>query len=126
MIKYSYDKEIGIVRLFVSDEINISEIVNYYLKLSEDNSLPKKLKTIIDCKSTKINADLPYIEIEKTRYAVEKAAMKFDSIYEAILVDSPHETAIATLFRITNNDINNYSFSIFHTEKAAMQWLHTL
>jgi hypothetical protein len=121
MRKYSYNKELDILVLRVSEVIPINEIIDHYLELSKDVALPRKLRVLIDCRGTRLNVDTD--EIDLTHDAVKEASNKYEYIKEAILIDKPFETVIANLFQHYNEDIENYKFSIFSTEEVALRWL---
>lgn len=123
MIKYTFNQQLEIVELVALDEVTVDQIIEYYLSISKDNSLPRNLKTLIDCSNGKLQIDLNKNEIEKARFALNKAIDVFDSIREAVVVVKPYETVVATLFRDFNHDIKNLSFKIFCTQKASLKWL---
>ena len=51
-----------------------------------------------------------------------KSIKKYKTIKEAIVVDSPNETAITILYE-EYIDFKNYKHNIFSTKKAAINWL---
>lgn len=123
MIKYTFNQQLEIVELVAQDIVTVDQIIEYYLSISKDKSLPRDLKTLIDCTNGKLQIDLNKYEIEKARFALNKAINVFDSICEAVIVVEPYETVVATLFREFNHDIKNLRFEIFCTEKASLKWL---
>lgn len=123
MIKYTFNQQLQIVELVAQDIVTVDQIIEYYLSISKDKSLPRDLKTLIDCTNGKLQIDLNKYEIEKARFALNKAMNVFDSICEAVIVVEPYETVVATLFREFNHDIKNLHFEIFCTEKASLKWL---
>lgn len=63
--------------------------------------------------------------IEDFSFLVEmskKYAKPDTKFYEAILIDSPKEVAISTLFKMENKK-ENHKVKIFSTEVAALNWL---
>jgi len=58
------------------------------------------------------------IELSEVQDAVEN----YDSINEAIFVQKPYATVIATMFEEQTTFVN-YFFRIFYTKEAALDWL---
>lgn len=121
MRHYSYNKKSKILETVTFGVLNIEDIINHYEQITNDDSLPKNLMVLIDCRGTKF--DIKVDEISLTKDVVKKALLKFKLIKEAILVDKPFQTVIATLFENYNSDVESYSFRIFSTENAARYWL---
>lgn len=121
MYEIEYDQENEILEVKIIKEIGTDGIIEYYTELSDNDNLPKEIKTLIDCRGAKFN--LMPSEIQLPMYALENALKKFDRITEAILVDQPYETVIATLFQEFISERNNYEFMVFCTEEAAREWL---
>ena len=111
------------MELVALDVVTVDEIIEYYISISKDNSLPRNLKTLLDCTKAKLQIDLKQNEIEKARFALQKAINVFDRISEAAIVVEPYETVVTILFREFNHDIKNYSFEVFCTHKASLKWL---
>jgi len=123
MIKYTFNKQINIIELIAQDIITIDQIISYYLSISKDKSLPRNLKTLVDCTNGKLQIDLNKKEIEQASLALNTAIEVFDSIQEAVVVDKPYNTVVTTLFRDFNCDIKNFDIKIFCTQKASLEWL---
>jgi hypothetical protein len=123
MIKHSFNKQLEIMELVALDVVTVDQIIEYYINISKDNSLPRDLKTRIDCTKANLQIDFKKNEIEKARFALQKAINVFDSIHEAAIVIEPYETAVTMLFREFNHDIKNYCFEVFCTQKASLKWL---
>ncbi len=121
MRNYSYNEKSKILELRTIGVIKIDDIISHYAELNDDGSLPRNLKVLIDCRGTQL--DIKVNEISLTKDSVKKVLLKFKSIKEAILVDKPFETVVATLFKDYNSDLESYSFRIFCTENAAKNWL---
>ena len=121
MRKYSYNKKLDILVLSASEVILINEIIDHYLELSKNVSLPRNLRVLLDCRGARLNVDTD--EIGLTHDAVKEALNKYEYIREAILIDKPYETVLANLFKHYNEDFENYTFNIFSTEEAALRWL---
>jgi len=123
MIKHSFNKQLEILELVALDVVTVDQIIEYYISISKDDSLPRDLKTLIDCTKAKLQIDLKKNEIEKARVALQKAINVFDNMREAAIVVEPYETAVSMLFCEFSHDIKNYSFEVFCTHKASLKWL---
>lgn len=118
---YLYNEMLRILETETQGIIIIDDIISHYTKIMDDSTLPRNLKVLIDCRGTQF--DIEVGEISLTKDVVKKALLKYNSIKEAILVDEPYETVVATLFKQYNLSLESHSFSIFCTERAARNWL---
>ena len=123
MLNYTINKQLKNLEIVAVNTVTVDQIIEHYLSISRDTSLPRNLHTLIDCTNGKLQINLKNNENEKARIALNKAMNAFDSIREAVIVDKPHETFVATLFREFNHDIKNHGFEIFCTPEAALKWL---
>ena len=121
MRDYYYNEKLDILETRTLGILRITDIIHHYDKLINIVNLPNCLKVLIDCRGSKL--DVKIDEISSTNDAVKKALSKFENIQEAILVDQPYETVVATLFENYNADIIEYRFKVFCTEEAAKHWL---
>jgi len=108
----------------VPETVKIEYIVNHYIKIHTDDSLPKNLKVLIDARGTQFKLNVE--DLNHARKELVQALGKYTSIREAILVDKPHATAIAILFSDSYSDITSYSFRVFSTEIEALRWLQNI
>ncbi len=121
MNTYHFNKELNIYETKYTGLLTILNIIDHYNRIAKNNKLPKILNTIIDCREAQF--DIKTNEINYTKEAVKSALNKYEKIKEAIIIDKPYETAIATLFKNYNAYLKSYSFKIFSTEEAAINWL---
>lgn len=121
MKKYSYNEQSKILETGTTGTIKIDDIFSHYAKIYDDGSLPRNLKVLIDCRDTHL--DVKANEISLTKDIAKKTLLKFKSINEAIIVDKPNETVVATIFEHYNSDLESYRFEIFSTENGARNWL---
>lgn len=121
MKRDTYDEKRMMLKTEYQGVMKIDDIIRHYVKILDDNSLPRDLKVLIDCSSAQFDVNVD--EIGLATEVVKKALLKYNSIREAILVDKPHETVIATLFEKYNSALESYSFSVFSTETSARNWL---
>lgn len=121
MINYRFNTETDILEARAEEAITINDIIAHYRELSDNHSYPFSLKVLIDCRGT--NFEVNHGDIEQTHDAVKEAITKYTHIREAIVVDQPHSTVVASLFQSSYYDLKKYSFMIFSTVDAAMSWL---
>lgn len=117
---YSFNEKFNILETRLDGNLNIEDIVDHYDRIFKDDSLPKKLKVLVDCRNSTFDIDVD--EIDLSFVTLKKALNKYDFIQEAIIVNEPFKTVIVTLFRESAN-FKNYDFRIFSTENAARRWL---
>jgi hypothetical protein len=121
MSSYSFNEKSGILETKYTGVLKIEDIIGHYTRINDDDSLPRDLRVVIDCRGTKF--DLKAQEIVLSYDAVRKALINYNYIKEAILVDKPHETVVAMMFEKDHSDFDSYSFRVFSTDKAARDWL---
>jgi hypothetical protein len=107
-------------RALFTDVLHKKGIIEYYNYLRDEQSLPRKLKILIDTSGCVFTANAS--DIRELNEAMKEAVKKFEFLEEAIIVTKPYETVIATLFSEANRE-PNYIFRIFSTEAAADNWL---
>jgi len=118
---YSFNEEDGILELKTEGLMKVKDIISHYVHITSDDSLPEKMKVLIDSRGTRM--DLRVEDIALTNEAVKQAMRKFRFLKEAIIVDKPYETVIATMFERFYSKMDNYLFRVFSTENAARNWL---
>ncbi len=121
MSSYSFNEKSGILETKYTGVLKIEGIIFHYTRINNDDSLPRDLKVLIDCRG--VQMDLKVDEISLSYDAVRKALLSYNYIKEAILVDKPPETVVAMMFEKDHSDFDSYSFRVFSTEKAARNWL---
>lgn len=121
MFDYDYNSQYNILKAKANKVLTISGIRNHYKFLEENRNLPKVLKVLIDCRTTKM--DVNPEEIKGLSNQLEITTTRFESLREAILVKKPFETAIAQIFEMNYNTFKNFEFNVFSTEKAALSQL---
>ena len=120
MIEYLYDNKLEILKTNSKGILRIDDIVSHYYTIAKNNILTENLKILIDCRETKF--DVEPDEIILINDAVKKALNKYAYIKEAILIEQPYETVLATIFE-KGIKLDHYNFKIFSTENAALSWL---
>jgi hypothetical protein len=118
---YSYDEDADILILSTDGVMKVQDIISHYEHITSDDALPRKLSVLIDSRGTQM--DLKIADIEFTHEAVKKALNTYSFLKEAIIVDKPYETVIATMFERFYSKMESYLFRVFSTEEAARTWL---
>jgi len=115
------NKSYGILEVKMRGVVNIEDVLNHYVSIAGDKSLPDKIKVLVDLKETRLNINPD--ELDNYTESMEKALSRFVHIKEAIVVEKPRETAIAMLLGKELSGSKNYFIEIFSTERAAANWL---
>jgi hypothetical protein len=123
MRTYSYNQELRFLETRALGSINIDDIKDHYEKIASDDSLPRKLRVLIDCMN--VNMDIDNKEIGLTINSLIAVTRKYKIYKEAILVTKPYTTMIAMLFGHMSQNIENYYFKVFSTEEEAINWLRS-
>ncbi len=120
MITYEFNTKLGILETTLTDKIGIDEIVQYYNQLKGNNDLPRNLKNLIDSN----NAQYTFQDKDLTKIAdvIKELLEQHTFLKEAIVQNSPYETAMAMLYERMVY-YNNFQFNLFSTREAAIEWL---
>jgi len=121
MIDFSYNEELGVLRTKTGGDLSIDEILGHYQEIRQNNTYPRDLKVIIDCRSTRLAVKLD--DVTRIIEAAKNTIPKYRRLREAILISAPYETVVATLFE-QNARFKNYNFRLFNSENAALRWLN--
>lgn len=120
-MKYLFNSDPQYLNVVVDEIIKIEDVQNHYDLLALSHFPQKDLKVLINCKNSRFRIQRD--EIQTVDLAFKKALMRYNSIQEAIIVDKPYKTVIASLFEQYFPDHIKYLFKIFCTEEAALDWL---
>ena len=123
MIIISYNDELGVLQTKTGGDLSIDEILRHYEEIRQNNTYPRDLKVIIDCRSTRLAVKLD--DVSRIIEAAKNAIPKYTRLREAILITAPYETVVATLFE-QNARFKNYNFRLFNSENAALRWLNAV
>lgn len=123
MISISYNEELGVLQTRTGGELSVDEILGHYDEIRQNDSYPRDLKVMIDCRSTRLAVKLD--DVSRIVEAARSTLPKYDKIREAILITAPYETVVATLFE-QNARFDNYHFRLFNSEEAALRWLNAV
>ena len=123
MITFSYNDELGVLRTITGGNLSIDEILGHYEEIRQNDTYPRDLKVIIDCRSTRLAVKLD--DVSRIVEAAKTTIPKYKRLREAILITAPYETVVATLFE-QNARFKNYHSRLFYSENAALQWLNAV
>jgi hypothetical protein len=121
MINFSYDDELDVLQTKTGGDLSIEEILGHYDEIRENDSYPRDLKVIIDCRSTRLVVKLD--DVSRIVEVAKNTILKYHRLREAILITKPYETVVATLFE-QNARFKNYHFRLFNSENSALGWLN--
>jgi hypothetical protein len=123
MITIAYNDELGVLLTKTGGELSIDEILGHYDEIRQNDTYPRDLKVMIDCRSTRLVVKLD--DVTRIVEAARTTIPKYTRLREAILITAPYETVVATLFE-QNARFENYHFRLFNSENAALQWLNAM
>jgi hypothetical protein len=123
MITTTYNDELNVLQTKTGGELSVAEILGHYDEIRQNESYPRDLKVLIDCRSTRLAVKLD--DVTQIIEAARATIPKYERLREAILVTAPYETVVATLFE-QNARFKNYHFRLFNSKNAALQWLHAV
>jgi len=122
MFNYTYNTKSNILEGKAQAIIKLEDVQEHYSLINQADNLPRRLHVLIDCRNTIFQISPE--EIAQAATKLDEAIRNFEYIAEAILIEQPYETVIATLFR--NNIENfNYRMEIFYSKESALKWLQT-
>ena len=123
MIDISYNDEMGVLYTKTGGDLSIEEILGHYNEIRQNDTYPRDLKVMIDCRSTRLAVRLD--DVTRIVEAAKNTISKYKRLREAILITAPYETVVATLFE-QNARFKNYNFRLFNSENAALRWLNAV
>jgi hypothetical protein len=123
MITITYNDELNVLQTKTGGELSVEEILRHYDEIRQNDSYPRDLKVLIDCRSTRLAVKLD--DVTQIIEAARATIPKYERLREAILITAPYETVVATLFE-QNARFKNYHFRLFNSRNAALQWLHAV
>lgn len=104
------------------EQINIDDIHNHYTHILKDESLSARLRVLIDTRGADFFEGTEQ-QLNDLRGRIENLMERYEYIQEAIIVEEPYSTAIASLYEYHTSGISGYSFEIFSTDEGAKNWL---
>ncbi len=122
MITYAFNKETGFLETTFEGEVSIKDIAEYIIMLSEDKTLPKKLKIFTDATKGKFSKGVVPKDLPKLVEANKVSLAQRDYIYDAFVLTGTLEMALGMLYK-TISKTKKYKFNVFSTKEAAIKWL---
>lgn len=120
-IEINFDEKQSILRITSEGTISADMIVKLYEKILNNKKYPRNLKLLINTPVS--NFQLKPKQMEDIVNAAKKAYKAYDSIKEALVVDGPYNTMIATLYS-ERNTLPNFEVKIFSSKTVALNWLN--
>jgi len=121
MIQSEYNRKEHILYIDRKDEIEIQDL---FALVQDTVSGYKELKCLLILDDARGSApkfsSRDYPELIRR---VSEGLAHFREVRQAILVDSPMNTALASLFREMTEQVPGYSFRTFFYEEEAKEWL---
>ena len=124
MITKKFNSETGILESKFEGEITIKQVTDYILSLSEDKSLPKKLKIFSDATKGTFSESITPNDLKEIVEANYKSLAARECIYDAFIINSSIEMALGQLYMEFSKS-DNYYFNLFSTKEAAVKWLNS-
>ena len=120
MVLTNFNHQTGILDSKFEGDVTLKEIVDYIVATKENKSYPRLLKILTD--ATKANMNFSASDLSVIVNENNKSIEKYNFIIDAIVIESPKETALSFLYQeIAKN--KKYKFQVFSTREAAKEWL---
>ncbi|MCF7823725.1 MAG: hypothetical protein K9N35_06085 [Candidatus Marinimicrobia bacterium] len=116
--KFNSDRNILETRFF--GEVTLKEIIDYIDATRLNRDYPRYLKILTDGLESFMN--FPGEALPKIVEANNRSLEKYDAIVDAIILDSPRETALSIFYEELSK-APKYRFKVFSTKRAAIEWL---
>ena len=123
MIKTEFNHQTGVLITKFEGDVTLKEIVDYIVATKKNKSYPRVLKILTD--ATKSNMLLIPQDLEIIVEENYKSIAEYDYIIDAIVLDSPKDTALSILYQQLAKT-KKYKFQIFSTQEAAIHWLESI
>lgn len=120
MVSAEFSEQDGLVYTRFSGRVKSEEIIEYIIRNTKNKKYPRNLKILTDATGTEFT--FPPRELEKIREKIYDNMKNYNFIADAIVTTSPNATALAIMYQ-GFEQIENYYFKVFSTEKAALEWL---
>jgi hypothetical protein len=120
MISVMFDSKTGILDSKYTGVVTLDQIVDYIVATKENTSYPRFLKILSDATQAEMN--FPGDALSTIVDENNKSLERYDTIVDAIVIDSPRETALSLLYKELSRS-QKYRFKVFSTREAATEWL---
>jgi hypothetical protein len=123
MVTTRFDRENRILFTTFQDKVSLKEIINYIQATKDNISYPRNLKILTD--STDATMSFGPTDLMKIVFENEQSLKNYESITDAIVVDSPKVAALSVLYGdFAKNE--KYTFKVFSTIESAKTWLFSV
>lgn len=119
MITTHFNQDTGVLEITMSGEISLNQLMEYILMSPKENK-PQEIRTIVDCRNAEFQVEPE--SIEDLAEAVLRVSEYHISIINAVVLSSPHDTAVALLFQERYRN-ENFALKIFSTYTSALEWI---
>ncbi|MDA3930692.1 MAG: hypothetical protein PF541_17225 [Prolixibacteraceae bacterium] len=119
---FAYKTNKGFIEVNERKNISVASIKEGFRLIKNNKSFPRKLNILIDARETKLDFDIKNVQEIVTESS--EAVRSFKMFKEAIILNRPKDTALATLISLGIKQIN-YRLGVFSTREAAINWLTT-
>ncbi len=121
MVITNFNDQTGILDSNFTGDVTLKEVVDYIYATKENKNYPRKLKILTD--ATNSNMNFTASDLCAIVNANNQSLEKYHYIIDAIVIESPKETALSILYQeIAKN--KKYRFQVFSTREAAVEWLN--
>lgn len=120
MYNIFYNKDEDVIFAKRHGDITVPDIISYIIEIEHKFGYKDKILVLEDYRFgvTKYDMDDYPVIVDELKKRIGDRMVK-----TAVLVDSPSDTALSMIFGYISEQIVNYSFKTFSTERAAIQWL---
>ncbi len=121
MLQNTYYRKANLIELKAKGDISLHDIMMHYTYLQSISDKHEFLRVLIDTRGSKIG--IVPDDLDLVLPVLLKTTQKLSFLKEAIIVDIPQSTVIATIFKDKYSSVNNFIYKVFSTEDAARLWL---
>ena len=125
MVTYKFNSETNILETTFTGQVEVSDISEYIISISEDDSLPKGLRIYTNAKRARFMPSVSPSQLSKLVKANKVSLSKRDFIYDCFVVSGSIEMALGQMYREISRT-KKYKFNIVSTEESALEWLINL
>lgn len=122
MITSTFNNELQILETEFNGDITAKAILDYLIAFKENNTYPRKLKSIID--TTRASIKFSYKDLKSFNEEKNKSLENYNIVFSAIIINSPSKAALGTLYGAMANN-KKYTYKLFSTHEAALFWINS-
>lgn len=121
MITFTFNDKENILFVKRVGEVDGTEILDFIKTISEQFEERKCLYILTDI--TDSNTIYDTAQLSNFIDEIEIRITPFEKVYEAVVTDSPHDTAMSILFENMALSLNKYTCKTFAVESNALKWI---